>query len=73
MSLWVIHSLGSAFYAFRGDPWSHGDWLISYSQGFVRRGLLGEALFNLSELTSVPVGMLVLTTQIAAAGFFLLG
>lgn len=72
-SLWAIHILGSAFYAFRGDPWSHGDWLISYSQGFVRRGLLGEVLFNLSDLTSVPAGVLVLTIQIVATGIFFVG
>jgi hypothetical protein len=73
LSLWAIHTLGSAFYALRGDPWSHGDWLISYSQGFVRRGLLGEVLFNLSDLTSVPAGVLVLTIQIVAAGIFFVG
>lgn len=28
------------------DPWTLGDWLINYSAGFVRRGLIGEiALF----------------------------
>ncbi len=32
-----------------GNEWKSGDWLINYSGGFVRRGLLGEILYRLSD------------------------
>ena len=35
----------------RSDPWLLGDWLIDYSAGFSRRGLVGEAVRYFSELT----------------------
>ena len=71
--LWITHSMGVVFYAFRGDPWSHGDWLISYSDGFVRRGLFGEIAFVFSDLTTLPVGILVLITQVGAAAVLYFG
>jgi hypothetical protein len=33
-----------------GDGYKTGDWLINYQGGFVRRGLIGEVLFNISSL-----------------------
>jgi hypothetical protein len=71
--LWITNSMGAAFYAFRGDPWSHGDWLISYSDGFIRRGLFGEIVFVVADLTLVPVGILVLATQVGAGAVFFFG
>jgi len=35
------------------------DWLINYQGGFVRRGLVGELLFNFSKLINLEVGLLV--------------
>lgn len=31
-----------------GTSWKTGDWLINYQAGFVRRGLIGEILYNVS-------------------------
>jgi hypothetical protein len=33
-----------------GDSWKTGDWLINYEGGFVRRGLIGQVLYELSGL-----------------------
>ncbi len=32
------------------DPWAMGDWLINYSGGFMRRGLLGQGILDVSRL-----------------------
>lgn len=32
-----------------GNSWQTGDWLINYESGFVRRGLLGQFFFILSQ------------------------
>ena len=32
------------------DAWQYGEWLINYQNGFVRRGLIGEFIFNLSKV-----------------------
>jgi len=33
-----------------GQEWKTGDWLINYEGGFVRRGLIGQIIFELSGL-----------------------
>lgn len=71
--LWAVHSLGAVFYAFRGDPWSHGDWLISYEEGFIRRGFLGATLFAIADMTQIPVGAQVLFLQVCSAAVFYFG
>lgn len=42
--------------------WTLGDWLINYRGGFVRRGLIGELVFQLSSL--VPISQLYLIVGI---------
>ena|GEM_PF-693110 len=37
------------FHTFRFDTWNTSDWLINYQGGFVRRGLIGELLYQLSH------------------------
>ena len=32
------------------DAWEYGEWLINYQEGFIRRGLIGELIFNFSNL-----------------------
>ena len=71
--LWLVYSAGCLFYAYRGDPWSHGDWLISYSGGFIRRGLMGEVIFYFGSLSGIPIAWIVASIQIAAAGVFFFG
>ena len=35
------------------DSWTIGEWLINYQGGFVRRGLLGEVIFLISDSFSI--------------------
>ena len=37
------------YHKFRFDQWNTGDWLINYQGGFVRRGLIGELMYQLSH------------------------
>jgi len=40
------------------------EWLINYEGGFVRRGLLGQIVFNISEILSIDIKILILFFQI---------
>ena len=33
-----------------GDAWKTGDWLINYEGGLIRRGLIGQVLYEISRL-----------------------
>ena len=48
------------FYSFylEYSAWQYSDWLINYQGGFVRRGLIGEFLFQLHKLTKINLGFL---------------
>lgn len=56
-----------------GDGWSAGEWLISYPEGFVRRGLFGELLLRFAPggqaglwvLFGVQVGVYLVVTAYA--------
>jgi len=47
-----------------GHPWQTGDWLINYQSGFVRRGLLGELILNLSRFTGLDILWLTFSIQV---------
>lgn len=51
----------------RTDAWLLGDWLIDYSAGFSRRGLVGEAIRQAAGV--VPIDRLVLTSLIQGVVF----
>ena len=51
-------------------PWIIGEWLINYSGGFVRRGLLGEGLLLAHHATGLPLIGLTATLQMALYGLF---
>lgn len=58
-------------------PWITGDWLINYTNGFVRRGLLGEVATTLSSKFNASILNLVLLIKFSAylvwtAFFFLI-
>ena len=40
------------------------EWLINYQGGFIRRGLLGELIFNLSTKLNVEIKYLILIVQL---------
>lgn len=48
-----------------GNGWRQGDWLINFGAGIVRRGAIGELLITLSDWTSLPLLVVVLTVQVA--------
>ena len=39
--------------------YEYADWLINYQGGFVRRGLIGEVLFQFYKLTKINLGFLI--------------
>lgn len=49
------------------------DWLINYSGGFVRRGLIGEIILLAAHATHIPPPWLVVVVQITIYSLFLLG
>ena len=57
-------ALGAVLFAARSDPSSHGEWLVHYGGGFVRRGLPGEIILSLSELTGIHPSIFVLSLQL---------
>ena len=46
------------------------EWLINYQGGFVRRGLLGEILFKISQFLNLDLKFSILITQITLYGIF---
>ena len=54
---WLVVSIQSQY---RLEPWITGDWLINYSAGFVRRGLVGEIVRRLYQTADVnPVSAIL--------------
>src|SRR5579875_1677289 len=49
------------------------DWLINYSQGFVRRGFIGEFILLAAHLLHVPPPWMVVVVQMAIYVAFLCG
>ena len=50
-----------------------GDWLINYSQGFVRRGLPGQTFLLLGHWFHIPVPWLALIVPASLYAAFLVG
>lgn len=65
-------ALGSVLFAARSDPTSHGEWLVHYGDGFVRRGLPGEIILSLSELTGIHPSIFVISLQLGIYASLLL-
>lgn len=53
------------------NAWKMGDWLINYQGGMVRRGLLGEIIYQLSSFTHINPGIYVIVFQIFFYAVFL--
>ena len=61
--------LGSIFYlTFHisefPNKYTYTDWLINYEGGFVRRGLLGQIIFELSKFLNIKLQFILLFIQI---------
>lgn len=54
------------------SPWTIGDWLINYQDGFVRRGIFGEAVLRLARLLGANPGAIVAGIQCVLYAIFLL-
>ena len=52
------------FYSFFSEysEWQYSDWLINYQGGFIRRGLIGEILFQIYSNLDINLDILVLIT-----------
>ena len=56
-----------------GDPWSTGDWLINYEGGFVRRGLIGQIIFYIHDISGLGILKITFIFQLFfLACFFIL-
>ena len=42
------------------DAWQYGEWLINYQHGFVRRGLIGEIIFLISDIFNINIQIIFL-------------
>lgn len=68
-AFWVLLLVGFSVYAsspvtFLSSPFNVGDWIINYQAGFVRRGFIGEILYQLAKLTNSNIGFLAVYFQI---------
>jgi len=52
------------------NGWKMGDWLINYQGGMIRRGLLGELFYQLSQFTQVNPGFYVFLFQVLFYAIF---
>ncbi len=68
----MVYVAGVIFYAARSDPSSHGEWLVHYGEGFVRRGLLGEAILSTATFSGVDPRVLTVVLQVLAFATLLL-
>ena len=47
----LLNTLSNKTYV--DDSWTIGEWLINYQGGFIRRGLLGEGIYNLCNVIKI--------------------
>jgi len=67
-----ITTIIAAFYGYLiNHQWKIGDWLINYQGGMIRRGLLGELVYQLSCITDINPGIYILVLQVLLYGSFL--
>lgn len=69
---WVFFCFIALFYAVEiligGNSWKTADWLINFSAGPVRRGLIGTLLIAIADL-GIPLLWLVYALQVAVYGW----
>ena len=53
-------------------PWIVGDWLINYQGGLVRRGLIGEIAFQVSQSSGIDIVILIVVFQTLVYLIFLI-
>ena len=62
--LLFLGTLTAALFGYNAhNSWKMGDWLINYQGGMVRRGLLGELIYQLAHITKINPGIYVVLFQ----------
>ncbi|MEN8215809.1 MAG: hypothetical protein ABFS56_05430 [Pseudomonadota bacterium] len=61
--IFITTAVGALSGYLEHNSWKIGDWLVNYQGGIVRRGLLGELIYNLSQFTHINPGILVFLFQ----------
>jgi len=69
--IFINYSFFSIRHSLRENPWIAGDWLMNYEAGILRRGLSGEIILLLSNISSINPTYLVIFFQISLYCFFL--
>ncbi|MFH1155148.1 MAG: hypothetical protein V1793_15150 [Pseudomonadota bacterium] len=64
MITFLTTAAGAACGYLEHDSWRIGDWLVNYQGGFVRRGLLGEMIYQISRVTHVNPGVYACLLQV---------
>ena len=71
LMIWLFFGLFSLRYGVEiwngGHGWKTGDWLINYSDGFIRRGFFGSVIYSFSDF-GAPLLWLTYGIQIAIYG-----
>jgi hypothetical protein len=75
LTLWIGSYIATSSKYFHelqrgGDSWKTGDWLINYSGGYVRRGLLGEIILCAHDLTGFGILKIVFIVQMIFFSYF---
>ena len=55
---------------FYDNSWTIGEWLINYQGGFIRRGLLGEGIYNLCNV--IKISPIFVIWLISISSYYLL-
>jgi len=66
----LVNILGSLIYAIEERDSTHGDWLVTFSDGYSRRGFSGETVYFISSALSTHPKWVVVAIQILVALVF---
>lgn len=68
--VFITTTAGAASGYLDHNAWKMGDWLINYQGGIIRRGLLGEVIYQLSYFSNINPGFYVIVLQVFFYGIF---
>lgn len=71
--LWLYYAYEVFAASRRPDPWITAEWLISWPNGFQRRGLIGELIIDFSNGIGFSPATMVAVLQTLFCGIFLYG
>ena len=66
VSILIYRFVKNIFIGYTKDSWGITEFLINYQGGFVRRGLLGEALLSIYNTTGISPYPIIISTCISA-------